>query len=232
MWFWLSETIHQLMYARLKNVDIKTDRICSNLSLVHLQYWQITKMPFEKQSLFVAMISSVLLFFPDAMSLLSQSTDISKQPIDKELSYTAYWHVIHIYTNKKDPSSKVTPQIKCNITGLYDYFPTAVPNVLYKNNSFPADFAELQFENTTLFALHKHFVQPNWIQWFKDIVIYYAVYCSAWESPNIIETFNANYNRFLNYSRFPISTIVPAVSEYLDLTGSSDQLTFAHEKAL
>lgn len=178
------------------------------------------------------MICSVLHFFPDAMSLLSQSTDISKQTIDKELSYTAYWHVIDIYTSKKDPSSKVTPQRKSNITWLYDYFLTAVPNMLYKTNSFPADFAELQFENTIPSALHKHFVQPNWIQWFRDVVIYCAVYSSAWESPNIIETFKPNYNRFFNYSRFPISALVPAVSQYLDLTGSLDQLTFTHKKAL
>lgn len=66
--------------------------------------------------------------------------------------------------NKKDPSSKVTPRSKSDTTGLYDYFLTAMPNMLYKTNSLPADFAELQFENTILSALHKHFVQPNWIQ--------------------------------------------------------------------
>lgn len=64
--------------------------------------------------------------------------------------------------------------------------------MLYKTNSFPADFAELQFENTILSALHKHFVQPNWMQWFTDVVIYYAIYCSACKSPNIAETFKPN----------------------------------------
>ena len=81
------------MYARLNNVDVKTDRICSNLLFVHLQYWQITEMPFEKQTSFAALVCSVLSFSPDAMSLLPQSTDTSKQPADKELSYTAHWHV-------------------------------------------------------------------------------------------------------------------------------------------
>lgn len=38
------------MYARLNNVDVKTDRIYSNLLLVYLQYRQITKMPVEKQT--------------------------------------------------------------------------------------------------------------------------------------------------------------------------------------
>lgn len=46
------ETIHQLMCARLKNEDVlKTIRICSKISLVHLWYRQITFV-FEKQTLF------------------------------------------------------------------------------------------------------------------------------------------------------------------------------------
>lgn len=53
-----------------------------------------------------------------------------------------------MYMNKKDPFSKVTPQSKSYITGLYDYFLTVMPNMLYKTNSFPSDFAE----NTILSA--------------------------------------------------------------------------------
>lgn len=33
-----SKRNYSSMYARLKNVDVKTDRICSNLSFAHLQY--------------------------------------------------------------------------------------------------------------------------------------------------------------------------------------------------
>lgn len=87
-----------------------------------------------------------------------------------------------------------------------------MPNILYKTNSFPADSAELQFKNTILSALHKHFVQPKWTQWFREAVIYYAVYCSACQSPNITETFKRNYKKFLNYSRLSISTLDPALS--------------------
>lgn len=48
------------------------------------------------------------------------------------------------------------------------YFLTAMPNVLHKTNSLPADLAVLKFKTSILSALqlHKCFVQPNWIQWF------------------------------------------------------------------
>lgn len=145
----------------------KADRICSNLLLVHLQYWQITKMPFEKKTLlpsFVLCWVSLLMLCPHCHSQLThQSNQLTKNEVLQHTS-TLLTHT-HI---KRVLLPKLLFRVKAISQGS-DCFLTAVPNMLHKTNSFLADVAVS--ENTILSALHKCFVQPNCIQWFIWVLL-------------------------------------------------------------
>lgn len=112
-----SKRNYSSMYARLKNVDVMTDRICSNLSLVHLQYWQITKMHFEKKTLLCTAF-----FFWCYVPTVTVKWHIKATRWQRIKLYSTPACYRYIYTNKKDPSSKVTPRVKATSQGSMTIF--------------------------------------------------------------------------------------------------------------
>lgn len=178
-------------------------------------------MPFEKQTSFVAPDLLCAAFFSWCYVLPATANWHIKATAANELNYTAHWHVIDIHTNNGTRVPQLLFKVKAKSQG---YFLTAMPNVLHKTNSLPADLAVLKFKTSILSALqlHKCFVQPNWIKWFIWVL----------QGCNNLLCLRVAQHEGIQISSKPSSPATTGpFSQYLNLTGSSNQLTFPQKKA-
>lgn len=211
----------------------ETNGICSNLVctlalLTNHRNKHLLKSKLHLLPWFVLCWVFLLMLCPYCQSQLThQSNQLTKNQV---IQHTG---MLQTYTQiKRTLLPKLLFRVKATSQGSMTIFLQLCQTCSIKLTSFPADFAALKFENTILSALHKCFVQPHWIQWFiwvlqrcNNLLCLYAAQHEGVQ----ISLRQPNYNRLLHHARFPISTLVPAVSEYIDLTSSSNQLTFAHK---